>query len=125
MLINMYYHTKYDTKKLKIIHKTIKNYNSNIYNKQKIFNLIKKKEKLIQNYVKSHNILYDLKTTIHFYYLNNDKKNKIYNKIINISSNIIQLENNLKFLEIEENILFDVYKIKSNKLKYYIKKYFT
>ena len=36
MLIKFYYHTKYDTIKLNIINKYITNYNSKIYNKQKI-----------------------------------------------------------------------------------------
>lgn len=124
MLIKTFYHTKYNTKKLNIIYKTVKNYNSKIYNKKKIYNLIKKKENIIKNYITIHQELEKLKIKFYFKYLNDNKKEIIYKKIIKCFNKIIELENYLKFLDKEENILFDVYKIKSNKLQYFIYKYF-
>ena len=124
MLIKFYYHTKYDTIKLNIINKYITNYNSKIYNKQKILILIKKKENLIKNYILAHEELYNLQHKLYFQYFNENTKKNIHNKIIKISNKIIQIELHLNKCEFEENMLFDVYKIKSNKIKYYFCKYF-
>mgnify|MGYP000563023212 CR=1 FL=1 len=124
MLIKFYYHTKYDTIKLNIINKYITNYNSKIYNKQKILKLIKKKENLINNYILSHEELYNLKYKLYFTCFSENIKKDIHNEIINISYKILQIEEKLNMCEFEENMLFDVYKIKSNKIKYYFCKYF-
>jgi hypothetical protein len=120
MLIKYQYQTKYNTKNLELIYKNIKYYKSNIYNQKKILYMLNKKKKLINSYIKTIEHLDKLKYKLIFNYLSTKNKKKIQDNIVDISYQILVLENNLNFIEWEEKVIMDSFNIKSNNLLNYI-----
>ena len=103
MLIKFFYQTKYNTDQLEIIYKNIKYYKSNIYNQKNILYKINKKKQLIKSYISSIEELHKLKT-----------KNKINERIIDLTYKITILEKNINFIEWEENMIMKTFNIKNN-----------
>jgi len=120
MLIKFKYQTKYNTKKLEIIYKNIHYYKSNLYNQKKILYIINKKKQNINSYIKIIKQLEILKYKLIFNYLSPKNKKKIQDNIIEISYQILVLENNINFIEWEENMIMNSFNIKnSNILNYF------
>ena len=114
MLIKFDYQTKYNTDKLEIIYKNIKYYKSNIYNQKNILYKINKKKQLIKSYIFSIEELDKLKHKVIFTYLSLKTKNKIKERIINLAYKITILEENINFIEWEENMIMKTFNIKNN-----------
>ena len=114
MLIKFDYQTKYNTDKLEIIYKNIKYYKSNIYNQKNILYKINKKKQLIKSYIFSIEELDKLKHKVIFTYLSLETKNKIKERIIDLSYKITILEENINFIEWEENMIMKTFNIKNN-----------
>lgn len=114
MLIKFYYQTKYNTDKLEIIYKNIKYYKSNIYNQKNILYKKNKKKQLINSYITSIDELDTLKYKIIFNYLSIKNKKKIQERIIDLAYNITVIEQNINFIEWEENMIMKTFNIKNN-----------
>ena len=114
MLIKFYYQTKYNTNQLEIIYKNIKYYKSNIYNQKNILYKINKKKQLIKSYISSIEELDKLKYKVIFTYLSLKTKNKIKEKIIDLAYKITIIEENINFIEWEENMIMKTFNIKNN-----------
>jgi hypothetical protein len=114
MLIKFYYQTKYNTNQLEIIYKNIKYYKSNIYNQKNILYKINKKKQLIKSYISSIEELDKLKHKVIFTYLSLKTKNKIKERIIDLSYKIIIIEQNINYIEWEENMIMKTFNIKNN-----------
>jgi|LakMenE18May11ns_1017448.scaffolds.fasta_scaffold9264687_1 hypothetical protein len=114
MLIKFDYQTKYNTDKLEIIYKNIKYYKSNIYNQKNILYKINKKKQLIKSYIFSIEELDKLKHKVIFTYLSLETKNKIKERIIDLTYKITILEENINFIEWEENMIMKTFNIKNN-----------
>lgn len=114
MLIKFDYQTKYNTDKLEIIYKNIKYYKSNIYNQKNILYKINKKKQLIKSYIFSIEELDKLKHKVIFTYLSLKTKNKIKERIIDLAYKITILEENINFIEWEENMIMKTFNIKNN-----------
>ena len=114
MLIKFDYQTKYNTDKLEIIYKNIKYYKSNIYNQKNILYKINKKKQLIKSYTFSIEELDKLKHKVIFTYLSLETKNKIKERIIDLTYKITILEENINFIEWEENMIMKTFNIKNN-----------
>jgi hypothetical protein len=114
MLIKFYYQTKYNTDKLEIIYKNIKYYKSNIYNQKNILYKKNKKKQLINSYIASIEELDTLKYKIIFNYLSIKNKKKIQERIIDLAYNITVIEQNINFIEWEENMIMKTFNIKNN-----------
>ena len=102
------FYTKFNCKRLNLIYNNINNYQSNIYNTNSIFKLINKKQSLINNYINLNKTL--------LRYLKYTKKDKNYNiiilnKIIDLGVNILDIENKLKKIEWEEDLIIKSFKI--------------
>ncbi len=114
MLIKFYYQTKYNTDKLEIIYKNIIYYKSNIYNQKNILYKKNKKKQLINSYIASIEELDTLKYKIIFNYLSIKNKKKIQERIIDLAYNITVIEQNINFIEWEENMIMKAFNIKNN-----------
>lgn len=103
------YKTKYNINNLLLIQKNIKNIKSNIYKEKNIENLIIKKQKLIKKYIYLNN-------KILFYKQNLSKIKNIYyyqflTKILINKNEMNKIENKLKKIEWEEELIIKSFKI--------------
>jgi len=111
----------YNTHNLYIISKNISRYKSNIYNKNKIKYMIKKKKNLIQQYnINSNHILkYKL------YLLNNKNTNQnIINRINQLTNLLSIITYKLDKIEEEEKLIMRVFKISNYSIINCLNNYF-
>lgn len=103
---------KYNLDNLYLIYTNIDKYKSNIYKSNTILKKIKKKENLIIQYIQITNLLKIYKQTF---------KKQIYkkdyillNRIIKLTYNLLQIEKQIKKIELEEDMIIKIFKIKKN-----------
>jgi hypothetical protein len=112
----------YNINNLKVISKNISRYNSNIYNKNKINYMIKKKQNLITQYecIKHSIVRQQLSLDNH----NHCHNSNIINKINQLTHSLSIVIHSLDKIEEEEKLIMRVFKISNDSIINCFYKYF-
>jgi hypothetical protein len=110
----------YNINNLKVISRNISRYKSNIYNKNKINYMIKKKQNLIKQYEYIITSIFKYESSL----VNNSYNSTIINRINQLKNSLSIVIYSLDKIEEEEKLIMRVFKISNYSIINCVNKYF-